>query len=157
MFKVLIISIFCAIARTKGVACIPQPETVYVAAANDYEADYDDYAPEYTEPATEAEVITEQDTAGDAGSEGWYAGYYNLTAYEYTGSPCADGQWPAVGYTAACNDPALWYHWIYIEGYGTLFVHDTGGMSSNVIDIYLGDYETCINFGTGGANVYVID
>ena len=42
------------------------------------------------------------------------------------------------------------------EGYGRYFVHDTGGMASNVIDIYMGDYQTCINFGRQYARVYIV-
>lgn len=86
-----------------------------------------------------------------------FIGVYELTAYEYTGNCCADGEWPQINYTAACNDPALWHKKIFIEGMGTYFVHDTGGMSSNVIDIYMGDYDTCIQFGRRSANVYVYE
>jgi 3D (Asp-Asp-Asp) domain-containing protein len=86
-----------------------------------------------------------------------YAGTFELTAYEWTGNPCADGVYPEVNYTAACNDPALCHRWIYIEGYGIYYVHDTGGMASNVIDIYMGDYDSCIQFGRRSANIYFVD
>lgn len=84
-----------------------------------------------------------------------YAGDYELTAYIATGNPCADGVYPSVGYTAASNDPNLWHKWIEIEGYGTYYVHDTGGMSSNVIDIFVGSYDEAIQFGRRSASVYV--
>lgn len=84
-------------------------------------------------------------------------GVYELTAYIETGSPCADGVYPQVGYTAACNDPALWHHWIRIEGYGNYYVHDTGGMASDVIDIFMGSYDEAIQFGRREAEVYIID
>lgn len=86
-----------------------------------------------------------------------YIGTFELTAYCATGNPCADGVYPSVGYTVACNDSRLWHHWIYIEGYGTYYVHDTGGMASNVIDIFMGSYDECIQFGRQSANVYIVD
>ena len=86
-----------------------------------------------------------------------YAGSYRLTAYCWTGNPCMDGQWPSVGYTVACNDPRLWHKWIYIEGYGTYYVHDTGGMANDIIDIYLGDYDTCVQFGLQYGQVYIMN
>lgn len=86
-----------------------------------------------------------------------YMGYYELTAYAWTGNPCADGVYPQTGYTVACNDSRLWHRWVYIEGYGTYYCHDTGGMASNVVDIYMGDYDSCIQFGRRGANVYIVD
>ena len=85
------------------------------------------------------------------------AGSYRLTAYCWTGNPCMDGQWPVVGYTVACNDPKLWHKWIYIEGYGTYYVHDTGGMANDIIDIYLEDYNTCVQFGLQYSQVYIIN
>lgn len=86
-----------------------------------------------------------------------YVGVYELTAYAETGSPCADGVYPRISHTAASNDPALWHRWIFIEGHGTYYVHDHGGMASNVIDIYLGDYDSCIQFGRQSAKVYIIN
>ena len=88
---------------------------------------------------------------------GEYAGCYELTAYIATGNPCADGDYPEVEHTAACNDPALWHRWIHIEGYGDYYVHDTGGMASNVIDIFMGSYDEAINFGRREAEVYIIE
>lgn len=102
-------------------------------------------------------------TADDPGPEGPnmtfypYAGTYELTAYIETGNPCADGEYPQVGYTAACNDPNLWHKWIHIEGYGDFFVHDTGGMASNVIDLFVGSYDEAIQFGRREAEVYIIN
>ena len=87
---------------------------------------------------------------------GEYMGSYELTAYIATGNPCADGVYPEVNHTAASNDPALWHHWIHIEGYGDYYIHDTGGMASNVIDIFVGSYDEAIQFGRREADVYVI-
>lgn len=86
-----------------------------------------------------------------------YMGNYELTAYIETGNPCADGVYPQVGYTAACNDPDLWHKWVHIEGYGDYYIHDTGGMASNVIDIFVGSYDEAIQFGRRQGEVYIID
>ena len=86
--------------------------------------------------------------------------YYSnmeLTAYVWTGNPCADGVYPEAGYTAACNDPNLWHKWVYIEGVGLRYIHDTGGMASNVIDIYMGTFDACVSFGRQTANVYILE
>jgi 3D (Asp-Asp-Asp) domain-containing protein len=84
-----------------------------------------------------------------------YYATYSLTAYCATGNPCADGVYPTVNHTVASNDRNLWHKWIYIEGMGTYYVHDTGGMSSSVIDIFMGSYSECIQFGRRSAKIYV--
>ena len=84
-----------------------------------------------------------------------YYGTKELTAYCATGNPCADGVYPVVGYTVASNDPNLWHKWIYIEGIGDRYVHDTGGMSSVVVDVFMGSYNECIQFGRKKANIYI--
>ena len=87
-----------------------------------------------------------------------YVGDYELTAYTWTGNTCADGIYPKSGVTVASNDPKLWHKNICIEGYGVFYVHDTGGMSKNVIDIYMDSREECIQFGRKkNVAVYVID
>lgn len=86
-----------------------------------------------------------------------FYGSMELTAYIETGNPCADGVYPEVGVTVACNDPNLWHKWIYIEGVGARYVHDTGGMASDVIDVYVGDYETAVLFGRWSSNVYILE
>lgn len=100
------------------------------------------------------EDVIEEEEEQQTGS---YVGTFELTAYCATGNPCADGVYPSTGYTAACNDSRLWHHWILIEGYGTYYVHDTGGMASNVVDIFMGSYNECIQFGRRSANVYILD
>lgn len=107
---------------------------------------------EPTEDTTE--VTTEEPTTESAYT---YVGTFQLTAYTATGNPCADGVYPQVGYTVACNDKRLWHKWIYIEGYGTYYCHDRTGVSSNVIDIFMKDRQTCINFGRQSANVYIVN
>lgn len=88
---------------------------------------------------------------------GAYFGNMELTAYIATGNPCADGVYPKTNHTAACNNPALWHKWVYIEGIGNYYIHDTGGMASNVIDIYMGSYGEAIQFGRRKGEVYIIE
>lgn len=96
----------------------------------------------------EEEIIEEEVDFG-------YIGGYTLTAYEWTGNPCANGNYPTCGYTAACNSLPLGTR-IYIEGLGEYVIEDRGGMSDNVIDIYMGDVNTCLQFGVQYADVYII-
>ena len=102
------------------------------------------------EEPVEEEVIEPEQTSTVVGT-------YELTAYIATGNPCADGAYPQVGYTAACNDPNLWHKWVHIDGYGDYFIHDTGGMASNVIDIFVSSYDEAIQFGRRTATVSIID
>lgn len=123
----------------------------------DSEANYE--VTEVSDEVTPEVTYVETDVCY-AASEGemMYLGSYELTAYMWTGNPCADGVYPSCGYTVACNDPSLWHRWIYIEGYGNYYVHDVGGMPSyNIIDVYLGDYDSCVQFGRRSANVYLIN
>lgn len=83
-------------------------------------------------------------------------GEFELTAYEWTGNPCSNGNYPTEGYTVACNSLPLGTR-IHIEGYGDFVVEDRGGMAENVIDIYMGDYDSCIQFGRRSAMVYVYE
>lgn len=83
-------------------------------------------------------------------------GIYELTAYEWTGNPCSNGNYPTEGYTVACNSLSLGTR-IYIEGYGDFVVEDRGGMAGNVIDIYMGDYDSCIQFGRRSALIYLLE
>ena len=89
-------------------------------------------------------------------AQGLADGVFELTAYAWTGNPCANGEYPVEGYSVASNYYPIGTR-LYIEGIGERVVTDTGGMSSGVIDLYLGDEETCIQFGRQSANVYVIE
>ena len=83
-------------------------------------------------------------------------GTYELTAYTWTGNPCANGNYPTSGYTVACNSLPLGTR-IRIDGYGEYIVEDRGGMGNNVIDIYMDSYDSCIQFGRRKAEVFIID
>lgn len=85
-----------------------------------------------------------------------YAGCYELTAYIATGNPCASGVYPTAGRTIACNSIPLGTT-VYIEGYGTYVVEDTGGMGGGVIDLFVGSYDEAIQFGRRSANVYICE
>lgn len=102
-----------------------------------------------TETETEEIVAEEEEVATG------YLGGYTLTAYEWTGNLCANGNYPTCGYTAACNSLPLGTR-IYIEGMGEYVIEDRGGMDNSVIDIYMGDVETCLQFGVQYADVYII-
>lgn len=124
------------------------------------EAEIDEATPdEPTEVSIEVrkEFQTEEQTTEAPEPKKIYVGQYELTAYIETGSPCADGVYPLVGWTVASNDPQLWHKKIFIEGYGEYYVHDTGGMSINVIDVFVGSYEEAIQFGRRSADVYIIE
>lgn len=80
-----------------------------------------------------------------------------VTAYEKTGNPCRDGQWPVVGYTAANNVLPSGTK-IYIEGIGYRTVHDTGAEwhQSNWVDVYMEDPAVCDAFGVQWHDVYLV-
>ena len=105
----------------------------------------------------DVEVIEESDEEVQDNSGMTYYGCLELTAYTWTGNPCADGVYPSSGYTVACNNSDLWHKWIYIEGYGNYYVHDTGGMGWGVIDVYMDSYDACIQFGRRSANIYILN
>lgn len=80
-----------------------------------------------------------------------------ITAYEWTGNPCKNGEWPVVGYTAANNVLPNGTK-IYIEGIGERTVHDTGATwhQANWVDVYMGDKATCDAFGVQQRDVYLV-
>lgn len=82
-----------------------------------------------------------------------YAGSFSITAYTWTGSPMANGEYPYVGCAASSDFPIGTT--IYIENIGTYVIKDICP-TSGVIDLYMDTYDECINFGRRTANVYVI-
>lgn len=85
-----------------------------------------------------------------------YFSTMQLTAYVATGCPCADGNYPCVGWTVACNDSRLWHKTIYIEGYGTRYVHDTGGMPVDTLDLFVGSLDEAYQVGRRNVEVYLV-
>ena len=85
-----------------------------------------------------------------------YMGEWRITAYAYTGSPCANGNYPTTGYTVACNALPFGTE-VYIDGVGFRTVEDTDGgrMGNEWIDLYLGDVNECIQWGDQYRGVWI--
>ena len=88
-------------------------------------------------------------------SEMTYMGAWRITAYAYTGSPCANGNYPTAGYTVACNSLPFGTQ-IYVEDVGFRTVEDRGPVSlgSEWCDLYLGDYNSCVQWGSQQKRVW---
>lgn len=86
-----------------------------------------------------------------------YFGTMATTGYLATGCPCADGAYPEVGYTVACNDSRLWHKKIYIEGIGIRYVHDRGGMPLNVLDVFVGSLDEAYSITSYNREVYIVE
>ena len=86
-----------------------------------------------------------------------YFGTMATTGYLATGNPCADGCYPIAGWTVACNDRRLWHKTIYIEGVGTRYVHDTGGMAVNVLDVFVGSISEAYAMTCSSRAVYIVE
>ena len=82
-------------------------------------------------------------------------GTWRVTAYAETGYPCANGQYPSVGYTVACNSLPFGAR-IYVEGIGERVVEDRGPswLGSEWCDLYLGDYWSCVQGGSRNLKVW---
>lgn len=87
-----------------------------------------------------------------------YMGEFTLVAY-YQGNITSTGTRPQVNHTIAVDPKVIPYgSKIYIEGYGTYIAEDCGGgIKGNMIDIYMGSYNECIQFGRRKAKVYIIN
>ena len=103
-----------------------------------------------------AEEVIEAETAVQE-PEMEYLGTFEMTAYEWTGYPCANGNYPEVGYTVACNSLPLGTT-VYIEGVGYRVVEDRGAEwhASNWMDLYLGDVDSCYQWGIRSVEVYIV-
>lgn len=80
-----------------------------------------------------------------------------MTAYEWDGTRCANGNYPTVGYTVACNSLPLGTK-VYIDGIGYRTVEDRGATwhDDNWMDLYLGDVAACNEFGVQDRDVYLV-
>ena len=79
-------------------------------------------------------------------------------SYCNSGNRTASGTYPRAGVTIACNSLPMGTR-VYIPGFGTGIVEDTGGMGGNVIDVYLGDQpndDACNAWGRKNLTVYIL-
>lgn len=114
--------------------------------------------PESVVYAEAEEVIEPEEIAEESPEEELeYLGTFEMTAYEWTGNPCANGNYPEVGYTVACNSLPLGTT-VYIEGVGYRVVEDRGAEwhGSNWMDLYLGDVDSCYEWGVRSVDVYIV-
>ena len=100
----------------------------------------------YSEPTTSVE---------SSSVEGGYLGSFKCTGYVATGNTCANGNYPTSGYTIASNSLPMGTR-VYIEGIGERVVEDTGGMSNNVIDVFVDSTSEAYAL-TGDYEVYIIE
>lgn len=86
-----------------------------------------------------------------------YLGDWMITAYAETGFACANGNYPSVGYTIACNSLDFGTE-VYISEIGFRTVEDRGPghLGSEWLDLYLGDHSSCVNFGIQYHDVYIV-
>lgn len=112
------------------------------------------------EPAEVEEDIEEGiQMTDESEADGWiYMGAYQITAYEETGNPCANGNYPTIGYTAACNSLPFGTT-VYIEGIGYRTIEDRGAdwHSDQWIDVYMGYVWDCNQFGVQYLDVWVVE
>lgn len=114
--------------------------------------------PESVVYAEAEEVIEPEEIAEESPEEELeYLGTFDMTAYEWTGCTCANGNYPTVGYTVACNSLPLGTT-VYIEGVGYRVVEDRGAEwhGSNWMDLYLGDVDSCYEWGVRSVDVYIV-
>ena len=144
----------------------PEPEVVEEVIISTPEVEVVEEAPAETavevpeEPAVEEEVIEEviEEEVVEAASNLIYLGTFEMTAYEWTGNPCANGNYPTQGYTVACNSLPLGTQ-VYIDGYGYYVVEDRGASwhGDNWMDMYLGDVDACYQWGIKYLDVYLVE
>lgn len=126
-----------------------EPEIIEEVVEEPIEETYEE---EYYEEET-----YEEETYDEWGNNLVYLGAYDITAYEWTGYPCANGNYPTVGYTVACNSLPLGTV-LYIDGIGYRTVEDRGATwhSDWWIDLYLGDVDECFQWGIRTRDVWIV-
>ena len=137
------------IALLVGTCVVPPWDMPADAVRNEPESVVYAEAEEVIEPEEIAEESPEEELE--------YLGTFEMTAYEWTGNPCANGNYPEVGYTVACNSLPLGTT-VYIEGVGYRVVEDRGAdwHGSNWMDLYLGDVDSCYEWGVRSVDVYIV-
>lgn len=139
----------------------PEPEVVEEVIISTPEVEVVEEAPAETavevpeEPAVE-EVVEEETI--EVASNLVYLGTFEMTAYEWTGNPCANGNYPTQGYTVSCNSLPLGTQ-VYIDGHGYYVVEDRGASwhGDNWMDMYLGDVDACYQWGIKYLDVYLVE
>ena len=84
-------------------------------------------------------------------------GTWRVTAYAWTGFPCANGSYPTEGHTIACNSLPFGSK-VYIEGVGIRTVEDRGPASigNEWLDLYLGVTADCVQWGSQMRQVFLV-
>lgn len=83
--------------------------------------------------------------------------YMEASAYTYTGNRTATGKQPAVGIVAVDPRVIPLGTRLYIEGYGYAQAEDVGGaVKGNKIDLFMEEYQQCINWGRRTVKVYIL-
>lgn len=82
-------------------------------------------------------------------------GTWRITAYTWTGCPCADGNYPTDGYSIACNSLPFGAE-VYIDGIGFRTVEDRGPgwLGSEWCDVYMSSYSACVQWGSQQREVW---
>ena len=82
-------------------------------------------------------------------------GTWRITAYTWTGYPCANGNYPSDGYTIACNSLDFGTK-VYIDGIGFRTVEDRGPswLGSEWCDVYMSSYSACVQWGSQQRKVW---
>jgi prefoldin subunit 5 len=129
--------------------------TTYVAEIDETPVKEEDSAPT-PDPVVEEqpEVVEQPQNTGDT-SGMTYMGNWCISAYEWSDQACANGNMPTVWYTCAFNEAPLGAT-IYIDGLGYFVNEDICGTPGR-LDIFLGDVDTCIQFGTQYYDVYIVN
>lgn len=138
------------IAQAASVASQPPEAEIAPVIEETYEEEAILEEEEIAQEIEEAEPV-------EAEPELEYIGTFEMTAYEWTGYPCANGRYPEVGYTVACNSLPLGTQ-VYIEGVGYRVVEDRGAdwHADNWMDLYLGDVASCYEWGIRTVDVYIV-
>lgn len=154
--------------KSSPIKALPYGEEVFVIGSQKEEDNMwvlieynDNYAFVWSEYLTEEKPEVKVNTSSNSSSSSsksdlTYLGNWMCTAYEWTGSPCANGNYPTEGYTVACNSLPFGTR-IYIDGWGYYVVEDRGGGGDHWVDIYMGDESTCNNFGVRYLDVYIVN